>query len=260
MISFDELAGYEAALGSDDFAREYGAEFLSGGSSFIEASRIRDVVADWRECLPADGRDWVLAFDAAFASDPSAVAVVGRSHTDRTHLICGHVQRWLPPKTRRRIRRSREQDTQIIEAVIRDVARVAQRYGARVVVDQHLPGVVVNEFAKHGIHATVRAWTAESRTQAAQAVRARIYTQRIELPDEQQLLTELARLRTRYRAGSATVEIPKVGDSHCDVAVALMAAVGELDRHGVSDGELPAYREPDGRSAELSAGFLNLSF
>ena len=37
------------------------------------------------------------------------VAVVGRDPFDRTRLIVGHVQRWLPPK-RRRIRRSREED------------------------------------------------------------------------------------------------------------------------------------------------------
>ena len=64
-------------------------------------------------------------------------------------------------------------------------------------------------------------------------MRARILTKRIELPNDPQLVAELSRLRTKYRAGSATVEIPRSGDSHCDLAVALMAAVAELDRHGV---------------------------
>ena len=195
----------------------------------------------------------MCAFDAAFASDPAAVAVVGRSPLDRTQLLCGYVERWLPPKPRRRIRRSREQETAHIEAVIADVSQVAARYQARVICDQHLPGVVVSEFAKRGIHATVRPWTAETRTQAAQAVRARILTRRLELPDSPQLVAELSRLRTRYRAASATVEIPKVGDSHCDLAVALMAAVHEHDRHGVAS-ELPPLREPQPWQAELSAG------
>ena len=253
MIDADYLAGQEAVLGYDDFRREFGAEFLAGGASFIEASRIRDVVCEWREALPTDGTDWVLAFDAAFASDPAAVAIVGRLPFDRTQLVCGYVERWLPPKSRRRIRRSREDETRVIESVIADVARAAARYQARVIVDQHLPGVVVSEFAKHGIHATVRAWTAESRTQAAQAVRARIYTQRIELPDDVQLVTELSRLRTKYRAGSATIEIPKVGDSHCDLAVALMAAVHEHDRHGVGRaGPLPPLREATARTAAIA--------
>ena len=224
------LQAQEAALGHDDFRREFGAEFTGGGAAFLDGDRVRDCVMDWRECLPGDGTGWVLGFDAAFASDPSAVAVVGRSRRNAESLVCGLTARWLPPKSRKRIQRSREEDTERIESVIASVAEVATRYQARVIVDQHLPGVVVSEFAKHGIHATVRAWTAESRTQAAQAVRARVYSRRIELPDDPQLITELSRLRTRYRAGSATVELPKVGDSHCDVAAALMAAVAEHDR------------------------------
>jgi hypothetical protein len=257
LIDADYLAAQEAALGTDDFRREFGAEFIAGGAAFIEGSRIRAVVADWREALPADGKDWVLAFDAAFASDPAAVAAVGRSPHDRSHLICGYVRRWLPPRSRRRIRRSREEDTRVIETVIADVAAIADAYRARVICDQHLPGVVVNEIARHGIHATVRPWTAESRTQAAQAVRARIYTQRIELPDDPQLVAELSRLRTKYRAGSATVEIPKVGDSHCDMAVALMAAVHEHDRHGSLGQFLPRREDDDYYGPMVSVGLAD---
>jgi hypothetical protein len=214
------------------YRSEYLALFESSGQAFLEESAIRACVADWRETLPADGAGWVLAFDAAFARDPAAIAVVGRSLLDRSNLICGFVQRWVPSKPRGKVRRSRDEDSAAIESVIRDVAMVAARYKAKVIVDQHLPTLVVDEFARYGIHAIVRAWTAESQTQAAQAVRARIYTKRIELPDEPQLLIELARLRTKYRGGSAGIEIPKVGDSHCDIAVALMASVGELDQYG----------------------------
>lgn len=227
------LEEQEAVLGHDDFRREYGAEFIAGGASFIENSAIRACVQDWREALPADGRDWVVGFDAAFSSDPSAIAVVGRRPDDRTRLICGHTERWLPSKTSRRVRRTREEETARIEEVIANVATVAATFQARVVVDQHLPGTVVHELAKHGVHAAVRPWTPESRTQAAQAVRARILTERIELPNAPQLVAELSRLRTRYRGGSAMVELPRAGDSHCDQAVALMAAVAELDRYGV---------------------------
>jgi hypothetical protein len=166
-------------------------------------------VADWREALPADGDDWILGFDAAFASDPAAVAVVGHSPLDPRHLICGHVQRWLPERSRRRVRRSRAEDTAAIERVVADVAEVASRYRARVVVDQHLPGVVVDELAKHGVSALVRAWSAESRTRAAQAVRARMLTRRIELPDDPQLVAELSRLRSRFR-GRRNGRLPPV--------------------------------------------------
>lgn len=231
LIDPSYLQAQEVALGYDDFRREFGAEFTGGGAAFIDGDRIRECVCDWRECLPADASGWVLGFDPGFASDPAACAVVGRSRSDTETLVCGLTARWLPPKSRRRVRRSRDEDTSRIETVIASVAEVAARYRARVVTDAHLPGVVVSEFQKHGIHATVRAWSAETKTQAAQATRARILTRRIELPDDPQLIGELSRLRTKYRAGSAMVEFPRSGDSHCDVASALLAAVGEHDRH-----------------------------
>ena len=66
------------------------------------------------------------------------------------------------------------------------------------------------------------------------------------------MLTELARLRTKYRGGSAGIEIPKIGDSHCDVAVALMAAVGELDQFGAG-GDTRAFFERQ-RERQQQAG------
>jgi len=112
---------------------------------------------------------------------------------------------------------------------------VLERYGVReLVTDQHAPGLVVDELAKRGVRVRVAAWTAASRTEILQALRARIYSRSIELydPDGVPLLAELQRLRSRYKAGSSSVEVPKVGDSHGDVALALAAAVWEHDRRG----------------------------
>ena len=65
-------------------------------------------------------------------------------------------------------------------------------------------------------------------------------------PDGVPLIAELQRLRSRYRAGSSQVEVPRVGDSHGDVALALAAACWEHDRHGFSTG--PAHiAVPTGR-------------
>ncbi len=54
----------------------------------------------------------------------------------------------------------------------------------------------------------------------------------LELYEEPDLVAELRRLRTRYAAGRASVENPRVGGSHGDIAQALALAVYELDRHG----------------------------
>jgi hypothetical protein len=51
-------------------------------------------------------------------------------------------------------------------------------------------------------------------------------------PDDEQLRLELARVRTNFRAQTSRVELPRVGDSHCDLASALAAAAWQHDRFG----------------------------
>jgi hypothetical protein len=260
MIDAVYLDGQEAALGYDDFRREFGAEFIAGGASFLEHARVRDVVRDWRELLVTDiARGAVLAFDPSFASDPAAAVVVGADPWVPALLRVAYVQRWLPPKRKKRPYRSREDEDRVIEAVLDDVAAIAARYQARVISDQHLPGTVTYELGQRGVPVAVRPWTATSKTEAFQALRARIYTNRIELPDDPQLVTELCRLRTKYRAGAATVEVPRVGDSHCDLAVALAAAVHAFDRGGVR-GQLPPRREPGWEARAVTEGIFERDF
>lgn len=224
------LAGQEATLGTDDFQREFEAAFTGGGGSFFEESRVRDVVADWRELLPSDVLQPVAAFDPAFSSDPAALAIVGRDPADPGRLLVAWSGRWLPPRRKLRSYRTRSEQETVMAGILDEVAEIALRYRARVVSDQHLPGTVLDELRQRGVSASIRAWSARSRDEALGALRARIYTERITLPDDPQLVTELCRLRTRFRAGSSTVEVPKVGDSHCDVALAVALGVLEHER------------------------------
>lgn len=52
MIDADFLAAEEAALGPDDFRREFGAEFIAGGGAFFDSEEIRAVSQGWKELLP----------------------------------------------------------------------------------------------------------------------------------------------------------------------------------------------------------------
>src|SRR5262249_33440496 len=53
-------------------------------------------------------------------------------------------------------------------------------------------------------------------------------------PDHPELIAELLRVRTRFRGGAAAIELPRVASSHGDLAIALAAAVQELDASGVT--------------------------
>jgi len=239
LIDREFLRGQEAALGSDDYRREYGAEFLAGGASFLEVDRLAEVVADRQELPREAGTDWRAALDPSFAKDATGLAIVGRDPEDRGRLVLGWAGRWLPPRQHRRHRRTREEAAEVTDEILDAVAKVLERYGVReVVTDQHAPGLVVSELAKRGVTVRVKAWTAASRTEILQALRARVMARSIELydPDGVPLIAELQRLRSRYKAGSSMVEVPRVGDSHGDVALALAAACWEHDRFGFSTG------------------------
>jgi len=101
-----------------------------------------------------------------------------------------------------------------------------------VISDQHLPGLMTHALQERGIGVRVMAWAPELKTRAFHALRARIHAGLIELyqpvPDVP-LRDELLRLRTRYRANSAQVEVGRVGDSHGDLAMALAAVVLQHD-------------------------------
>ncbi len=240
-IDEEFLRAQEVALGPDDFRREYLAEFLSGGAAFIENEKLRDAVEDYIELMPADGRGWICGLDPGFASDPFALTVVGRDIHNPEGLVVARAQRWLPARgggKRKRLRRTRDEETEAIGRVLDEVAEIVKVYGGRCLSDQHLPGTIQHELSKRGVHVvSISAWTAQSKTAAFQALRARINTRRIRIPNEPQLITEISRLRTKYRSGSATVEAPRVGDSHCDMATALALTVFEHDRHGAGTGQ-----------------------
>jgi phage terminase large subunit-like protein len=224
------LAAQEAALGPDDFDREFNAVFTTGGLGFFEPDRLRAVVGNWKEVLPADGTDWRCAIDPAFARDPFGLAIVGRRRDDSSRLVVGHTQRWLAPKTRRLLIRTRSDETSQIEKVVREVAGICERYGvSRLISDQHLSGTMQSEFEKIGHKVEIAAWTADSKTAAMRSLRALVNVSRIELPDDPVLISELGRVRTKV--GRDEVETPRTGDSHCDVALAVAAVVLDHERH-----------------------------
>ena len=234
LIDRSYLAAQEAALGSDDYDREFNAIFAAGGLGFFEPDRVREVTGDWREVLPSDGTDWRAAIDPAFTRDPFGLAVVGRRRDDPSQLVVGHTQRWLAPRTKRRIIRSRKEETSHIEHVVFEVSAVCERYGVtRLISDQHLSGTMRDEFSKHGLRVEIEAWAAASKTAAMRSLRALVNTARIELPDDPVLIGELGRVRTKV--GRDEVETPRTGDSHCDLALAVAAVVLEHERHGVGE-------------------------
>jgi hypothetical protein len=229
------LAQQELALGPDDFKREYGAEFVAGGASFFAPESVRSCVQPWREADHFHAGDrWTAGFDAGFERDPSALVIVGHPKGEPGKLIVGYTQRWVPP--RRTESKTRQETSAWMAQVFDEAAAAVKRYGcSRLVPDSHLGATVKHEFSRRGVNVSEhKILSGPERLLAWRNLRARINMGRILIPDDRQLVAELLRVRTS-RDG-ANLVLPRVGDSHCDLAVALVSAVATLDAHGAGSG------------------------
>jgi phage terminase large subunit-like protein len=242
MVAADEawLESQRIALGEDGYRREILAEFIGGGSSYFDDTAVRACVIEPRSFVHGDGQGWVAAFDPGFES-VSALAIVGRDGADHGRLVTAHVERWVKPK-RKLKRRTRTTDelwiAQTMAAVAHAVApfRITSIYS-----DQHYPRLVADELSKHGLGCTVAAWDRERVNRAFNALRVRIELEKIELPNDPQLLRELGRVRTKVRAGSSGVDLPVTSDGHCDLVVALALAVSRFEGGGSQSPEFWAH-------------------
>jgi hypothetical protein len=226
----------ERVMLGPDFSREYEASFTSTASNFLDADELREVVGRYVELQPDEVTDAVLGFDPAFSVDPAAAVIVGRSRQDRKRLLVCKVMRWTPKRSRssRRAAKTEAQRREVQDLVLDAVARLAQDYNAAVVTDQHLPAVVKAGLRDRGVdRVIVAAWTGSTLTEAFKQVRARVIANTIELPKDEQLLSELTRIRSRSRGGTSAVVVPRSSVSHMDSALALAAAVHRLETRGV---------------------------
>jgi hypothetical protein len=236
-VSAEFLEGERVVLGDADYRREYEGEFIAGASAFFEEDLVQSVVGRYTNLPASEGDGWVVGFDASFASDPSAAAVVGRRKGERDSLICARVERWLPQRSRRQRRaaKSASERQEVQDLVLDGVAALSKAYGdCPVVADQHLSEVVREGLKSRGVpKVIVQRWSGATVTQACRALRARMVADKISLPADKDLVAELLRIRSKVRSGQAAVEIPRTTTSHCDLAVALAAAVLRLETKGV---------------------------
>lgn len=236
----------------DAFRGEYLAEFVGSGGQFLDPARFE--VAERGELEPGDCAAWIAGLDPAFSSDPFGLALVGRDPVDRARLRLGLVRGFKPERRPA----SFEQRREIEDTILGDVAAICQRYGVtRAVTDQYAAPAVLARLRAAGVPVTTIPMTAASKTAAYQELRARLYDASLELFDHPGLSAELQRLRTRFTAGAAAVENPRMGGAHGDMAQALAIAVYAVRG---SYGSAPAgfrssravYSGPEGRSEPLA--------
>ena len=237
-------------VGEDTFRQEYGAEFVAGGGQFFD---LRGVEFESGAVAPEDGKGWVAGLDPAFHNDQFGVAVVGESVHVPGVLVTGIVDGIKPGGKRKslELRRGRE------DATLERVAGLLEPYGGhglRVVTDQHQADAVRSHFGRLGWGVSVVNLTGPLQTAAFTSTRTRLMDGSLRLWRHQQLLEELRRVRAR---DTESIDLPRFGGSHCDIASALALAVYQL-RHatGAAPGEVRSGGSPifGGLDAALHGG------
>jgi len=205
----------------DNFGAEYEARFLGSGGAFLRSDRIAAAVDERDELDRLEAIDLLAGLDPGFTNDPFGVAIVGRDtiRPDRLRLVCA--REWAPATYE-----SLEERREIEDSTLAGVVEVLRHYEVtRAVCDQHLAPAMVEYFGQRGIYVEPIPMTSTSKTLAFQELRERLNLGQLELYEHPALLAQLRRLKTRYRAGSASVVNPRVGGSHGDLAQALAIAV-----------------------------------
>ncbi len=124
------------------------------------------------------------------------------------------------------------------DELLAEVAKVCWRFRCRTVVtDQHKAREIRARMASYGIDVHDVAFSGDSRREVFAALRLAIDDGAIGLPNDPDLLKELRAMRVRYTGRGQVVDLPHVGRSHCDQAVALALGVFA---HGGADPIDPA--------------------
>jgi phage terminase large subunit-like protein len=165
--------------------------------------------------------EWIVGVDPAFKTDVFACVVVGVDRNDPRRLLVGAVRGWEGERAD-----SFEGERLREDEILRRVVEVCRAFATRrVVTDSHKARAIQARLREHGITVVETPFTGDSRRQVFASLRLKLDAGELELPNDPQLLLELRALRVRYTSSGQTVEIPRVGRSHCDRAVALSLCV-----------------------------------
>jgi hypothetical protein len=220
-IREEDLEDERRLLGEELFRQEFCADFLSGGGALLSPDSIEACVVERGDLSRVKSLHWIVGADPAFASDVFGVAVVGVDRSDSKRLLVGQVHGWQGER-----QESFEGSRLRQDEIIRRLVGVCREYNAgSVASDSHQVRAIRSRLQEHGIRVVEIPFTGDGRRQVFSGLRLKLDAGEIELPRHNDLLQELRALRVRYTSSGQVVDIPRVGRSHCDRAVALALAV-----------------------------------
>jgi hypothetical protein len=207
----------------ESYRAEFGAEFVAAGGAFLDAARVADAVARKRELRPGEVVFPVAAVDLAFQGDSSALCIVGRDREQRERLRLVLARSWSPAPA-----------TPLSPgAVLDEIADLCLAHGvAQVYLDQFHGASAREHLQRRSLSATVVSTNAESKSAMFRDLKLRLYQGVLELYEQPDLISELARIETVTTPGAANVRIRRLGSSHGDIVTAFALACAHFRGSG----------------------------
>jgi hypothetical protein len=193
----------------DAYRREYLAEFTDAGAFLGNLDVLACVRRGEGILPPTEGVHYRCAIDPAFERDNFALAI---AHRERDNSIIDGVWVWRDG----------------FDVTLDQVAAVIQSYRVRqVLTDQHSAAAILDGLKRRGLTAQVRDWTNASKYNGFTRLKAALSTRTIELPDDQELISELLNLEAAPTPSGLT-RIAAAGSGHDDRASVLAALALEM--------------------------------
>jgi hypothetical protein len=193
----------------DLYRREYLAEFTDAGAFLGNLDVLACVRRGEGILPPAEGIRYRCAIDPAFERDNFALAI---AHTEQDTSIVDGVWVWRDG----------------FDVTLDQVAAVVKTYRVRqLLTDQHSAAAILDGLKRRGLTARVRDWTNATKYNGFTRLKAALSTRTIELPDDQELISELLNLEASPTSGGLT-RIAAAGSGHDDRASVLAALALEM--------------------------------
>jgi hypothetical protein len=225
-MSADRLAEQRARLLPSTYARLFENVWTAGEDRLASPEQLRDCVTLDGPLEPVAGVRYLIALDLGLKRDRTVAAVC---HREGSRVLLDRMEVWQGS----RLRPVR------VESVESWILEAWRRYNrARVVLDPWQTVGSAQRFAAQGVRVTEFSFTAASVGRLATSLFNAIRDAALALPDDDELLDELAHVRLRENS-PGVYRLDHDANRHDDRAVALALAVTTLLQDAVaSEGRL----------------------
>jgi phage terminase large subunit-like protein len=185
--------------------------------------RVRACVTHAGQLAPVRGRRYVIGVDLGVKSDASVVAVChGEGLGDERRIVVDMVRAFVP-------RKDAPVDLAVVEEAIRHASRTYNR--AHVRIDPWQGLLLARNLRTSGVQVEEYAFSAQSVGRIALTIFGLLRDGRIGLPDDDDLIEELERIRLR-ESSPGVFRLDHDPDAHDDRAVAIALAAHALTDRG----------------------------